>query len=177
VREYRSLLKLAQRRNRTAQNRLFEQCWPIAWRVAYTVTGTRELAEDAAQEAIVNVFRHLNRIDASRPLEPWVRRVATNAALSVLRRQTRQPAPVPTTDVPQDVVEWTEESADEELTSAVVALPEERRVVIVLHYWLDYSVAEIAEFLELPIGTVASRLARALQQLRLGMEEQHAHSA
>jgi RNA polymerase sigma-70 factor (ECF subfamily) len=57
--------------------------------------------------------------------------------------------------------------------SLVGRLPAERRMVVALHYWLDYSTPEIAEVLDLPLGTVASRLSRALDELRLNLEAEH----
>jgi RNA polymerase sigma factor (sigma-70 family) len=158
---------------------LFERCWPLVWRTAYTIVGNRAIAEDAAQAAIVNVFRGLRRFDWERPLEPWVRRIAANAAFSELRKQQRQPMLLSN---PQLLYRDAEFPADDdssvELVRAVAALPEARRIVVVLHYWLDYTVAEIADQLDTAQGTIASRLARALNELRLEMEdEQHAHNA
>jgi RNA polymerase sigma-70 factor (ECF subfamily) len=70
------------------------------------------------------------------------------------------------------------ESADEELrlwavADAVASLGAGKRVVVVLHYWLDLPLEEIAGVLGLPVGTVASRLARAREELRAVLEEQH----
>jgi RNA polymerase sigma factor (sigma-70 family) len=60
------------------------------------------------------------------------------------------------------------------IVEAVSRLTFDRRAIVVLHYWFDFSTAEIAEVLELPLGTVASRLSRALSQLRTTLEAQHA---
>jgi RNA polymerase sigma-70 factor (ECF subfamily) len=56
---------------------------------------------------------------------------------------------------------------------AVARLGPEKRLIVALHYWLDYSIPEIARLLELPLGTVASRLSRALEELRLDLEAEH----
>ena len=61
---------------------------------------------------------------------------------------------------------------DDELHEALTRLGPERRAVIALHYWLDYTTPEIAEVLGVPLGTVNSRLARALRDLRLHFEAQ-----
>jgi RNA polymerase sigma-70 factor (ECF subfamily) len=62
-------------------------------------------------------------------------------------------------------------AGDSDLAAAVVALPVERRVVVVLHYWFDYTHQEISSVLEIPAGTVASRLSRALDDLYLRVTE------
>jgi RNA polymerase sigma factor (sigma-70 family) len=171
--------RLARWERPQSDEQLFERCWPLVWRTAYTILGNRAMAEDAAQAAIVNVFRGLRRFDWERPLEPWVRRIAANAAFSELRRQQRQPVLLSDPRLLYRDAEFpADDDSSAELVRAVAALPEERRIVIVLHYWLDYSVAEIADQLEIAQGTIASRLARALQELRVRMEdEQHAHNA
>lgn len=160
------------------QKELFDSCWPIVWSTAYAITGNKTLAEDAAQVAVVNVFRALDRLEPGRPLEPWVRRIAANAALSELRKQKRQPVLVPEPELYRDAKLTTEVAPASDLVDAVARLGEERRVVVALYYWLDYSIAEIADLLHVPQGTVASRRARALKELRLRMEDQpHARHA
>jgi RNA polymerase sigma-70 factor, ECF subfamily len=149
---------------------LFEQSWPIAWSVAWTILGDWSLAEDAAQDAMVKIVRSYPSYDPDQRLEPWVRRIAVNAAIDVARRRRRtvqlklklERAHSPPVAAP----------AEAELTSNVRALSRERRLIVVLHYWLDYSLTEIGEMLQLPAGTVASRLSRALDDLRR-MEAPH----
>jgi RNA polymerase sigma-70 factor, ECF subfamily len=63
--------------------------------------------------------------------------------------------------------------SDLALMAAISRLAPERRAVIALRYWFDYSVEEIADALSLPLGTVGSRLSRALEQLRLDLEANH----
>jgi RNA polymerase sigma-70 factor (ECF subfamily) len=62
----------------------------------------------------------------------------------------------------------------DEVVTAVRELPERQRLVVVLHYWLDTSIEEIATYLEIPVGTVVSRLSRARAALREELEELHA---
>jgi RNA polymerase sigma-70 factor (ECF subfamily) len=170
--------RLARSERPQSDEQLFETCWPLVWRTAYTILGNRAMSEDAAQAAIVNVFRGLRHFDWERPLEPWVRRIAANAAFSELRKQRRQPALLSDPQLLYRDAVPADDQSSAELLRAVAALPEERRIVVVLHYWLDYSVAEIADQLEIAQGTIASRLARALQELRVRMEdEQYAHNA
>lgn len=168
--DHRRTIERARRGSAEAAGALFDRCWPVAWRAAYTVVGNAALAEEAAQDAVAAAFRSLPRFDPSRPLEPWIRRIAVNAAIDVLRRESRV-RPVEVAEVAR------ENEAETDVAAAVAELPEEKRLVIVLHYWLDYSVAQIAETLGVPFGTVAARLSRARDDLRTRLEANHVRPA
>jgi RNA polymerase sigma factor (sigma-70 family) len=164
-----SVVVRARRGEPDAVEALFRRHWPEVWRAAYALTLRRELADDVAQEAFVRAIAALDRFDDSRPFRPWATRIATNLAIDELRRERRLDA-----DEPQDARAGPEAAAvDDRILRAVAALPPERRIVVALHYWLDYPTPEIARLLELPLGTVASRLSRALEQLRLDLEAEH----
>jgi RNA polymerase sigma-70 factor (ECF subfamily) len=162
------LIREAQRGAARAADELFRRHWPSVWQAAYAVTGRRELANDAAQEAFVRAISSLDTFDANRPLRPWVTKIAVNAAIDELRREGR----LTFTDEPEPTSVDPEEHQDDVL-KAVARLAVNRRVVLALHYWLDYSTPEISELLDLPLGTVASRLSRALKELRLNLEAEH----
>jgi len=165
------LIASARRGSEEALEALFRRYWPLAWQWAYALTGNRERADDLAQEAFVRAVAALHRFDAERPFRPWLKRILLNAGIDELRR-------LRSTELP---LEWFEdrrrpEGDDErrdsdDLVAAVRALQPARRVVIVLHYWLDLSADEIASRLEIPYGTVASRLSRGLADLRVALEE------
>jgi RNA polymerase sigma-70 factor (ECF subfamily) len=167
------LIASARRGSEEALEALFRRYWPLAWQWAYALTGNRERADDLAQEAFVRAVAALHRFDAERPFRPWLKRILLNAGIDELRR-------LRSTELP---LEWFEdrrrpEGDDErlgsdELVAAVRSLQPGRRVIIVLHYWLDLSADEIADRLGIPYGTVASRLSRGLADLRVALEEQH----
>jgi RNA polymerase sigma-70 factor, ECF subfamily len=170
------LIVLARRGSSEAVGVLFDRYWPHVWRTAYAVTADRSLADDAAQEAIEKAFAALDRFDETRPLGPWLKRIAVNRAVDHLRRRRR----VEVLEDEEIVFHaWAvSESAEDDLrqwavADAVAALGAGKRMVIVLHYWLDLPLEEIAGVLGLPVGTVASRLARAKAELRAVLEEQH----
>lgn len=153
---------------------LFDRYWTSAWKAAYAVTAERALADDAAQEAMERAFGALDRFDETRPFGPWLKRIAVNRAIDHLRQRRRVAL------VPEEHAEFhswaVSDAADDDLhlwavTDAVAALGEGRRIVVVLHYWLDLPLEEIAGLLGLPVGTVASRLARAKAELRQVLEE------
>lgn len=166
-----TLIRQARRGDRDAMARLSAAYWPVAWKAAYAVLLDRALSDDVTQEVLLRMLRSLDVFDETRPLAPWIRRIAVNRALDELRRDRRLvPVREPEPTGPQ---EWNDDAnhVQTEVASAVVALPHEKRVVVVLHYWLDYSMQEIADVLDLPIGTVASRLSRARAELRDSMKE------
>ena len=168
------LIVLARRGSTQAVEVLFDRYWSYAWRAAYAVTADRGLADDAAQEAIEKAFRSLDRFDESRPFAPWLKRIVVNRAIDHLRRSRRLEV---LHDDETTLHVWAVgESAEEDvrhwaIADAVAALGAGKRVVVVLHYWLDLPVEEIAGVLGLPVGTVASRLSRAKAELRAVLEE------
>jgi RNA polymerase sigma-70 factor (ECF subfamily) len=169
------LIVLARGGSPEAADVLFDRYWPHAWRAAYAVTADRALADDAAQEAIERAFAALDRYDETRPFGPWLKRIAINRAVDHLRRRHRIEL---LRDEDTSFHTWSvgDSAADDlrlwAVADAVAALGAGKRVVVVLHYWLDLPLEEIAGVLGLPVGTVASRLARAKAELRTVLEEQ-----
>jgi RNA polymerase sigma-70 factor, ECF subfamily len=139
----------------------------------------RQDADDATQEALIAVVRGLPRFDGRSAFSTWVYRVATNACLDELRRRRRRPDPVAAEDRP-DLADHAsaEDPADgavraetrDALLAALADLPEDFRAPVVLRDVLDLDYAEIAEVLELPGGTVRSRIARGRARLAATLE-------
>ena len=149
---------------------LYERYWPLAWQWAYLATGSRSRADDLAQEAVVRAFAALDRFDPQRPFGPWLKRILVNKAIDDARKERRLRVG---DEWMSDLRAAPDDSgASDEVVAAVRELAAPRREVIVLHYWLDLAVDEIAALLGLPFGTVASRLSRALADLRVTLEEQ-----
>jgi RNA polymerase sigma-70 factor, ECF subfamily len=155
----------AQRGSAPALEQLFRSHWPRAYRAALLVVGDVAAAEDIAQEAFLAAVRALDRFDRRRPFGPWLHRIVVNRAIDwsrarTLRRElTADAAAEPA--APEREHEW----RVAELATALADLGPEQRAVIVLRYLLDYTPGEIAELLELPRGTVNSRLRRGLDRL------------
>jgi RNA polymerase sigma-70 factor (ECF subfamily) len=156
----RVLVRAARRGDREAAAALFRRHWPAAWRAAYGVTGRRALADDVAADAFERAFAALGRFDDRRPFRPWLHRIVVNRALDLLRTERRLVGEVELEAAAEA------DDGDRALLEAVAALPPQRRVVVILRYGIGLGTAEIAEVLDLPVGTVHSRLARALEQLR-----------
>lgn len=161
------LIALAQRGSLDAVAELFERYWPVAWQAAFAITGNRARADDAAQDAVQRAFAALESFELGRPFAPWVRRIAVNRALDELRRDRRLAA---LEEAPAKLTPSAERGDLGAVTAAVAALPTDKRLVVVLRFWLDFTLDEIADALEIPFGTVASRLSRALETLRTELE-------
>jgi RNA polymerase sigma-70 factor, ECF subfamily len=117
-------------------------------------------AADATQEALIAVVRGLPRFDGRSQFSTWVYRIAVNASIDELRRRSRRPVPglenVHLTAAPSD--ETVATAVDVE--SAVMQLPVDYRAPVVLRDMCGLDYAEIEEILEIPAGTVKSRIAR-----------------
>ena len=161
------LIRAACGGDRDAAAALFRRHWQPAWRVAYGITGRRAMADDIAADAFERAFGALGRFDRRRPFAPWLHRIVVNRALDLLRAERRL---VGGELGPELAAEPELESGDLDLLDAVQALPLQRRAVVILRYGVGMTPSEIAGVLGLPTGTVNSRLARALEQLRPDFE-------
>jgi RNA polymerase sigma-70 factor (ECF subfamily) len=136
--------------------------------VCRRILGRSDDALDATQEAMIAVVRGIDRFDGRSAFTTWLYRVATNAALDEGRRRSRRPDPVET--VPESAGA-TQVSVDAEVgarvdvDAALARLPAEFRVAVVLRDLCDLDYAEIADVLDVPPGTVRSRIARGRAQL------------
>lgn len=123
---------------------------------------------DATQNALVAIVRAVDRFDGRSAFTTWIHRIATNAALDELRRRSRRAVPVdPSGDVAAAAPVIAGPAGDPtrvvdrlDLEAALAELPEEFRVAVVLRDVADLDYAEIATTLDIPIGTVRSRIAR-----------------
>src|SRR6188508_1076276 len=158
----RAFVRAAKRGSASGIEALFRLHWPRAYRAAFLVVHDAAAAEDIAQEAFLAAVRNLDRFDRRRPFGPWLHRIVVNRAIDWSRRRSLRTE-----------VELHEAAAAEDRrelgSDAVAALREltpEHRAVIVLRHLLGYTPGEIARMLDLPRGTVNSRLRRGLDTMR-----------
>jgi RNA polymerase sigma-70 factor (ECF subfamily) len=159
----RAWIRAAQAGSVDAMERLYRAHWPRAYRAAYLVVHDAAGAEDIAQVAFLSAVRALDRFDRRRPFGPWLHRIVVNRAIDWARARTLRG------EVEADESLAAEPDAPEELTRLVhvlAQLPPDQRAVIVLRHLLEYTPGEIAELLDLPRGTVNSRLRRGLDALQ-----------
>ena len=160
---------------------IYDKHQRMVYRTALVITGDAEAASDLLQDVFLRLYRFAANIDPKRSLEPWLYRMTTNLAYDWLKRRARWPRPL------EDLAEWlagsernlpyeTVERIDEweQVQRAVSGLPLTQRIVVVLYYLNDLSLQEIADYLDLPVGTVKSRLYYGRLALRkaLGLDKE-----
>jgi RNA polymerase sigma-70 factor, ECF subfamily len=153
----------AARGDRLALEMLLDRNVDRVHAVCRRVVGHPEDALDATQEALIAIARGIDRFDGRAAFSTWCYRVATNAALDELRRRRRRPVPAHPDD-PEPIAPGpgVEERVGTRLDvdAALRALPDDFRVAVVLRDLCDLDYAEIAEVLDVPPGTVRSRISR-----------------
>jgi RNA polymerase sigma-70 factor (ECF subfamily) len=174
----RALVIRLQQGDIDALGNLYDRHRRLVYRTALAITNDEEVAADLLQDAFLRLYRFVHRVDPSRPLEPWLYRVTTNLAYTLMKRRKRwwralkEMADVLSREPKPSSENLTEHEEECELIRrAVAALPMTHRVVIVLYYVNDQSIREISEILDIPVGTVKSRLYYGRQSLKkkLGM--------
>ena len=155
---------------RAAFGELVERYAPQARRVARTVLGDPDEADDAAQDGFLSALVKLGQYDARRPFGPWLMRIVANAATDRRRRrQVRRVEPLDPGLVgggPRPDSEAVRSELGERLRAALAELPPRRRTAVVLFDVEGYSHAEIAGMLGIPEGTVRSEVFHARRRLR-----------
>src|SRR6202035_2491853 len=158
ARSERSLIRGALAGSEADLELLFRRHWPRAYRAAFMIVHDHAAAEDIAQEAFVSAVRRLDRFDRRRPLAPWLGAIVANGAIDWVRARTARREI--TGGVPEQAAPPEEPVGrySEEVLAALADLPPEQRAVVVMRYVLEHTPGEIAKALELPRGTVNSRL-------------------
>ena len=175
-----ALVAAAQAGDRSALDALLRIHYDRAFAVCRQILGNPADAADATQNALISVVRGLDRFDGKAAFGTWVYRIATNAALDEMRRRARRPQLLddrgghdedsPSGRLGDDRRSDSYGAIEDRmlLQPALESLPEDYRVAVVLRDVADLDYAEIAEVLDIPPGTVRSRIARgraALAQL------------
>jgi RNA polymerase sigma-70 factor (ECF subfamily) len=173
-------VRAAQSGDRAALDALLRRHHERILGVCRRMTGNEADAHDAAQDALIAIARGIGRFDGRARFSTWAYRVTTNACLDELRRRRRRPvaglpdeaeAPHAT---PAALAAGIEVLPDRLAVDAALAeLPDEFRAVVVLRDLCDLDYAEIAEALDLPPGTVRSRIARGRAQLARSLGSPH----
>jgi RNA polymerase sigma-70 factor (ECF subfamily) len=160
----RSAVRAALRGEAAGVDWLFREHWPAAYRAAWLIVRDESAAEDIAQEGFLAALRALDRFDRARPFGPWLRTIVARRAIDAARARAlrREVGEEPLTSV---AAREAAEGLADDVLAAVAALPDEQRIPIALRHLLGFTPGEIADLLDLPRGTVNSRLRRGLDTL------------
>lgn len=173
----RELIIQLQEGSLNALGDLYDRHQHMVYRTALAVTGDPASAADLLQDVFLRMHRFADRIDPERPLEPWLYRATTNLTYTYVKRHKRLLRPL------EDMAEWLSgnkkhspahiaEKGEEwdDIQKAISRLPLMQRMVVVLYYINDLSIQEISEILDVPVGTVKSRLYYSRQVLKQSLE-------
>lgn len=172
------LVLLLQAGSLEALGHLYDRYNRMVYRTALAITGDQEAAADLLQDLFLRLYRFASHIDAERPLEPWLYRMTTNLSYTWIKRSRRWLYPLE--DLVDRIANIGRQSLHDEVEQkdewdtvqrAVSSLPLAQRVVVVLYYLNDLPLNEISEILDIPVGTVKSRLhyGRVMLKKKLGL--------
>jgi len=170
------LIERAQADDRTAFAALFEQYKNLVYKTAYLVLNDAAEAEDALQEIFLSVHKSLGSFDPHKgAFTTWLYRITLNYCLNHRRKRRHSSLealyPHPFTDFPSARL-----ANEEAIWQATHSLSDKLQAVVILRYYWELPYTEIAQILDLPLGTVKSRLDLALKTLRKIIEEQESES-
>jgi RNA polymerase sigma factor (sigma-70 family) len=136
--------------------------------------GDRRLAEDLAQETFLRVLRSISGYQYPRPFKPWLYAIAANLARDYFKSADTKHT-FPMSDeieiLSEDDTLEVDDGQRARVTLALMTLPEHQREAMILRYYNDLSLSEIAETLRIPVGTVKSRLSLGLSRLKTLMQD------
>jgi RNA polymerase sigma factor (sigma-70 family) len=168
------LIVRAQRGEVAAYEALVTQYETLAFRAAYLITHDADEAADAAQDGFLRAYKALRSFKLGQPFRPWLLRIVTNLALNRIKSSQRRQG-MTERFTQQAVVELNHLSIDgivtkrdqsKRLLQAVSKLDRDQQTLIALRYFLELPEQEVAQTLNIPIGTVKSRTHRTLARLR-----------
>ena len=173
----RELVLQLQQGDVSALGNLYDRHKNLVFRTALGITGDEQVAADLLQDVFLRMHRFAGHIDPDRPLEPWLYRTTANLTYTWMKRHKRWMRPL------EDVAEWLVGSKKQlpsymaevseewkDVQKAVSSLNLQQRVVVVLYYINDLSLQEISEILDVPVGTIKSRLFYGRQALKKYLE-------
>ncbi len=176
-----ALIAAAQRGDEAAFAEFVRRYQRAVHRVAYALTRNAADADDLAQETFVRAWGAIGRFETGQPPYPWLARITTNLAYSLFRSRRRRPE-TPLDPLLEAGRQWGVEDdpadhaaraeRDRRLRACFAALAPEHQSVLALRAVRDLSYDQIAQALNVPVGTVMSRLSRARAELKRRMQDE-----
>jgi RNA polymerase sigma-70 factor (ECF subfamily) len=178
------LVRRLQQGDMAAFEAIFRKYQTQIYRTALAITRDPGAAEEVLQDCFYKTYINIGHITGDGSLSPWLHRIAVNLSCNVLKRRRVHVEPIDEvaeafyTSDPHHSPEAAAERAElqQKMREAINSLPLKHRVVITLHYLQDFSLPEIAYILDLPVGTVKSRLHHARKALKEQLHEPQAPS-
>lgn len=165
------LVQRAKRGDRNAFAELAASAGDRLFAVAHRIMRDPDVAGDVTQQTLVKIWRELPKLRDAGRFDGWSYRLVVNACNDELRRQRQPRSHLQVLDSDSAIPDPTLSVADrDQLERGFARLTAEHRSVVILQYYLDYSLAEIATMLGVPVGTVRSRLHYAKRELRSALE-------
>lgn len=149
-------------------SQLYLEYSPYIHRTALLLTKSLALADDITQEVFLQVFKHYQKFDQSKPFKPWVYTITVNTTRNFIRKQKWLRF---VGIVPEQNGVWLEDTvlkteAEKELWLEIQKLNQSQREIIILHFYSGLKLQEIADIVKIPLGTCKSRYHSALKALR-----------
>jgi RNA polymerase sigma-70 factor (ECF subfamily) len=162
------LVRAAQRGDHAAFEKLIAAAYDRLYAVAYRILRGREAAEDATQDAIVRCWRDIRGLREPDRFEAWLHRLLVNACRDLARHDRRRPQEVFGADLEPPALDddYGRVADHDELERAFTRLPVDQRICLVLTHYVGYSAAELAVILNVPAGTIYSRLHYGARAMR-----------
>jgi RNA polymerase sigma-70 factor, ECF subfamily len=175
-----ALLEAVQRQQQEAIEELYDRYGRIAFSLAYRIVNDYGVAEDVVQDAFLRVWRQAGSFTSGRgTVKNWLLSIVHHRAIDVLRSRGDRPR----RDLPLDSAEFVPANADvwrevsrslerDTVRSALATLPDAQRETIELAYFGGYTYVEISDLMDVPLGTVKSRMRLGLEHMRTFLEAQ-----
>jgi RNA polymerase sigma-70 factor (ECF subfamily) len=173
----RELVNQLQNGQLDALGELYNRYQRLVFRTVLAITGDYDAAGDLLHEVFLRLYYFIDKFDVSRPLQPWLYRMSTNLAYTWLKQNRNWWQSI------EDMAEWlnvvgkrtphelvVQKDDRERVQRALNSLPVAQRIVVVLYYLNDLSIQDISEILEIPAGTVKSRLHYGRKLLKKELE-------
>lgn len=168
------LIRQVQARQQPAFRRLYERYLPQVYGLCLRLTGNRQLAEDATQEAYLQVWRRIDTFRGDSSFSTWLHSLTVNSTLSYLRKQKRWWQRLGDQEHFEAVAEQLEDSPATDLSELLLLLPrlpERARLVFVLHAIEGYRQEQVARLMGTSTGTVKAQFHKASSQLKAWLGE------
>lgn len=170
------MIKLARDGNLDAFDELMKLYYPVVQRFAFQIGNPADVIDDVTQEVFLRVYRYLHRYSRGK-LSTWLYKITLNVSKDMARKRKRTRA---LTDVlqsqPQETTAATEglilkDEQDQQLHMLIQQMDDKYKIPLILHYFHDKKLKDIAKVMNLPMATVKTRLLRAKSKLKTAVEE------